>query len=72
MSEPAQKTVQTAQPFFEVAEDGGRWRWGLWSSEKELVAVSSEGYKSIQDCKQAIGRMLATASVKRIVVMQTQ
>ena len=46
--------------FFELAQDKeGKWRWGLWTSNGVLMAMSAHGYSRRNDCRDACDVVMA-------------
>lgn len=40
--------------FFELAQDSeNRWRWGLWTTNGKLMAMSAHAYSRRNDCRDA-------------------
>jgi hypothetical protein len=41
--------------YFELYKDvNGQWRWRLKSANRQIIAISGEGYYNKSDCQHAI------------------
>jgi uncharacterized protein YegP (UPF0339 family) len=47
--------------YYYYKDARGEWRWNLKASNGRILADSGEGYKSEQDCKDAIDRVKASS-----------
>ena len=47
--------------YYWIYQDAQReWRWALYTANNSRIADSSEGYRSKEDCQEAINRVKAS------------
>lgn len=59
--------------YFRVYLDSdSRWRWALFSGQDERLAISPEGYESIQDAGRGIGLVMSADSGTLVIEAEGQ
>jgi uncharacterized protein YegP (UPF0339 family) len=48
--------------YYVYRDSQGQWRWRLVAGNREIIAVSSEGYVSKQNCLHAIDLVKSSSS----------
>lgn len=49
--------------YFELYKDvNGHWRWRLKSANRQIIAISGEGYYNKTDCLNAIGLVKSSSN----------
>lgn len=52
--------------FFIYQDDKGEWRWQIRSANGRTMADSGEGYKSKQNCQNAVDTIKAFARIAQV------
>ena len=72
-SSPSQSLAQEKGMTFEMYKDRKEeFRWRLKAANGNIMATSSEGYKSKEDCKKAIDSIKAGAATAKVDDMTTK
>ena len=54
--------------YFRVYQDDDtKWRWTLFASDDQVMAVSADGYGSVEDAGRGIGLVMSVDSTTPVV-----
>lgn len=57
--------------YFRVYQDvDTKWRWSLFASNDEVMAVSADGYRTVEDAGRGIGLVMSVDSTTPVVENQ--